>query len=222
MQPYFLPHRPYYGLIHRAHAFVVFDDVQFCRGWQQRNQILLPDGTKGWITVPVISTRPLRQQINQVRICRAEYWAEQILGRVERAYRDHPHFDAVQSELSDLLRRPCDRLVDLTVPLLRWSARRAGIPVGEWHRSSDLGGRGLPASERLVHICRTLDATTYLSGPAARSYLQVGRFHEEGIHVTWHEPDLPSYPQRGRTDFDPRVSILDLLMNCGPDSGHYF
>jgi hypothetical protein len=221
MQPYFLPYRSYYGLIRKADVFVVFDDVQFCRGWQQRNQILAPEGKKRWITIPVWSSRPARQRIDETRICQEGPWAETLLFTVWSAYGEHPWFDDVYPELRELMIRPCERLVDLTVPLLRWSALKAGIPLPTWLRSSELGGRLLPPSERLLQICQHLGATTYLSGPAARSYLDIDLFRRHGIEVTWHEEVYFPYPQRGSGPFDHFVSILDLLMNCGPSSQRY-
>ncbi len=221
MQPYFLPHRPYYSLIRKADVFVILDDVQFCRGWQQRNRILLPDGRKRWITIPVHSDRPARQRIDQVRICRHEPWADALLAQVERAYRNHPGFDETFPELADLLSRPGERLVDVTLPILRWSAARAAAPSGDWPLSSELGGRALQASERLLRLCRHFAATTYLSGPAARGYLDVELFRRNGIDVVWHRSASPEYPQMGRGPFDPLVSILDLFMNCGSASSRY-
>ncbi len=221
MQPYLLPYRSYYGLIRKADVFVVFDDVQFCRGWQQRNQILAPDGTKRWITIPVWSARPARQQIDQTRICNQEPWAETMLSLIQSSYGGHPWFGEVFPELRELVNGPRERLLDITEPLLRWSAAKAGIPLPDWLHSSALGGRSLPASERLFLISQRLGATTYLSGPAARSYLDVDLFRRHGIEVSWHEDIYPSYPQRGSDRFDHFVSILDLLMNCGPSARRY-
>ena len=221
MQPYFLPYRNYYGLIEKADHFVIFDDVQFCRKWQQRNNILCQDRKKKWITIPVISKRPARQMINEVRIYFEEPWQERMLSQIKRSYKDHPYFDYVYPDLEVMLRKQVERLVDLTVPLLQWSALKMGIRSPNWHWSSEMGGRHLGRTERLVYICQLLGATTYLSGPSAKAYLNERLFEDAGIHVLWHEDSYPAYPQLLSRKFDHYVSILDLLMNCGPSSVKY-
>jgi len=221
MQPYFLPYRNYYGLIQKADHFVIFDDVQFCREWQQRNNILCPGGTKRWMMVPVISKRPAYQLINEVRICNKEPWQGRMLARIRFSYKDHPYFDYVYPELAATIRGRVERLVDFTVPLLQWSASKMGIRLPKWHWSSEMGVSRLERTERLVRTCQLLGATEYLVGPAAKAYLNESLFEEVGIRVSWHEDSYSDYPQLLSQKFDHYVSVLDLLMNCGPESVKY-
>jgi hypothetical protein len=81
-------------------------------------------------------------------------------------------------------------------------------------RSSELDLTG-DRSERLVNICRQLGASTYVSGPAASSYLDASRFQAAGIDVAW--ADYSGYPEYRQLHppFDHHVSIVDLLMNEG-------
>ncbi|MDT8318438.1 MAG: WbqC family protein, partial [bacterium] len=60
----------------------------------------------------------------------------------------------------------------------------------------------------------------YLSGSAAKAYLDVERFKEAGIGLEYKTYDYPEYPQQYGT-FEPQVTILDLLFNCGKDSRNY-
>lgn len=221
MQPYFLPYRNYYGLIHKADHFVIYDDVQFCRKWQQRNNILCGTDAKRWITVPTISNRPSYQLIKDIRICYKEPWQIHMLAQIRRSYKDHPYFDYVYPELETILKKRVERLVDLTVPLLKWSASKIGIHMPNWHWSSEIGRRNLERTERLLYICQLLEATEYLVGPAARAYLKESLFKDLGICVSWHEDVYLDYPQLISAKFDHYVSILDLLTNCGPESAKY-
>ncbi len=48
-------------------------------------------------------------------------------------------------------------------------------------------------TERLVALCRSAGATTYLSGPTARDYIDESLFHDAGIELrTWTTPATPS------------------------------
>ena len=70
-------------------------------------------------------------------------------------------------------------------------------------------------------MCSAVEAEAYVSGRAAKSYLEVDKFDEQGIKVQWFDYNgYPEYPQRNK-QFDHHVSILDLLFNCGPSSADY-
>ena len=75
------------------------------------------------------------------------------------------------------------------------------------------------ATDRLINICKALGATTYLSGPGGKEYMEVERFKEENINVTFQDFVHPTYPQLFKEkDFIPYLSVVDLLFNCGPES----
>jgi hypothetical protein len=70
---------------------------------------------------------------------------------------------------------------------------------------------------RLIEICKRLGADTYLAGEGGRGYMDLERFHSAGIELVFQDFDHPTYPQLFG-EFAPRLSMLDLLFNCGPDS----
>ena len=81
--------------------------------------------------------------------------------------------------------------------------------------------RDLEATERLVALARAAGATRYISGPAAKAYLDLDPFRAAGIEVAWMDyGGYPPYPQLWG-EFAPRVSILDLLLNTGPEAPRY-
>jgi len=83
-------------------------------------------------------------------------------------------------------------------------------------RSSTLGIEG-DRNERLVNICRHFGATTYVSGEAARGYLDEALFARHAIRVEWQQYAPPVYPQL-HGEFVPYLSALDLVLNCGDAS----
>ena len=83
-------------------------------------------------------------------------------------------------------------------------------------RSSTLGIEGR-RSERLVKLCRYFGATKYVSGDAAKDYLDLALFTQHGIQVEWQQYVHPAYPQL-HGEFVPYLSALDLLFNCGDEA----
>jgi hypothetical protein len=84
--------------------------------------------------------------------------------------------------------------------------------------STDYGPAVEGRTERLVNLCLQAEASEYLSGPAAKAYLDEGLFHEKGIRVCWMDYEgYPEYDQLFSPPFIHEVSIIDLILNEGPE-----
>jgi hypothetical protein len=69
----------------------------------------------------------------------------------------------------------------------------------------------------LIALLREVRATTYLSGPSARGYIDEDLFRESGIRLEYKSYDYVPYAQLWG-DFNGAVSVLDLIANVGPTS----
>ncbi len=81
--------------------------------------------------------------------------------------------------------------------------------------------QGQDRNARLVTLCKSVGATRYLSGPAAKGYLDEDLFRREGLDVAWM--DYSGYPEYHQLHgkFEHSVSILDLIFNEGEDARRY-
>lgn len=214
MQPYYLPYRGYFDLVGKADVFVVYDDVQYRhRFWQNRNRLLLR-GQWRWLTVPVRVHGRRRQRINQVEIDAGPWWRKH-LATIRAAYARAPFFGPVYSELEAVLSAGFERLLPLNLALLASCFALAGTTMPRHVHASDLGVPDGGRTEREVAICRALGADEYLSGLAARAYMETELWREAGIRLGWHHPELPPYPS---PSYDPAASVLDVLFACGGGS----
>jgi hypothetical protein len=215
LQPGYLPWLGFFDQLRRADVFVYYDDVQYDKhGWRNRNRIKTQDGPR-WLTVPVRHGRDGFPAILEVEIDRRSPWARKHLATLRQAYARAPFLGRYLPALEDLLERKWERLVDLDIAcadlMAGWFGLRRRI-----ERSSGLGIGG-ERSQRLVNICRHFGASTYVSGAAAESYLDVGLFEQHHIAVEWQRYAHPVYPQL-HGEFVPYLSALDLLFNCGEDA----
>ena len=200
-----MPWRGYFDFFKQSDAFVVYDDVQYTKNdWRNRNTIKTPDGTQ-WLTVPVEHSKCM---INEVKIIQ-NGWRERHLKSIELNYKNAPYFN----EIYDIIKRCVykDTLVDINMAIITETLDYLGIRC-EIHRSSAIGHSDLDPTERLVAICKELDATEYLTGEAAKNYLDAERFGD--IRILWHKYAEKKYPQLWG-EFISRISVVDLLMNCG-------
>ena len=76
--------------------------------------------------------------------------------------------------------------------------------------------------KRMRHMAyrQQVAATVYLSGPAARTYLELEQFEQAGIRLEYKVYDYPEYEQL-YPPFEPAVSVIDLLFMVGRDAKTY-
>lgn len=216
LQPGYLPWLGFFDQVARADVFVHYDDVQFdTHGWRNRNRIKAPGGVPHWLTVPVRHRGLDRPRIVDVEIDARRPWARKHVGTIRQFYAGAPYLTRYLPELEELLERRWERLVDLDLATTDLLCRWLGL-ARTMLRSSALAVRG-ERSERLLALCRRLGARRYLSGSAARQYLDVALFGRRGIEVAWQDYAHPEYPQR-HGGFVPSLSVIDLILNCGDES----
>ena len=75
--------------------------------------------------------------------------------------------------------------------------------------------------EKLIQACKILNADIYLSGPAAKDYIEIEKFEKENISIEWmNYSNYKEYKQLSEP-FEGRVTILDLIFNEGPNSRNF-
>ena len=85
----------------------------------------------------------------------------------------------------------------------------------DWFLKYELTGIQGSKTERLINILSKVGAAHYISGPAARAYLDEGLFKQAGITLEFMIYNYPEYEQL-YPPYEPAVSILDLLFMSGP------
>lgn len=217
IQSNFIPWRGYFDFIDDVDTFIILDDVQYTKSdWRNRNKLKTKSGTS-WITVPV-RRDGLQTRIDEARIDWSKPWPQVHRHLIFENYRDAPYVeDIAASVLSEIDRRP-ENLSALNYELIKFIAARLSIETKfVFSTELDIGGS---RTDRLVSLVRAVGGTSYLSGPAAEAYLDVDAFKKANIALEYKSYDYQPYPQLWGS-FDGAVSIIDLLMNTGPDARNF-
>jgi hypothetical protein len=216
MQPTYLPWSGYFGLMQSVDVFVLLDSVQFTRrSWQQRNQIKSANGSQ-WLSLPVLSKGKRDQLICEVELDKSSGFPAKHCRSIEMSYAKTPHFKQYADMLLPLMDNSSPLLADLTIGLILLLKVQLGITTPVL-RSSDLDGSGAKA-DLLASLCRQIGATTYVSPPGSKNYLdESDSFDMLGVPVQYFGFKHPHYPQLFG-EFLPYMSIIDMLFNCGEHS----
>ncbi|WP_211451720.1 WbqC family protein [Collimonas antrihumi] len=219
VQSNYIPWKGYFDMIAAVDEFILYDDMQYTRrDWRNRNQIKTPQGQQ-WVTVPVKVKGKYLQTIRETEIDGAD-WADAHWKAVAQNYRRAPHFEEVAALFEPLYRgRQYTHLSALNRALIEAVCAYLGITTkisNSWDYVLIEG-----KTERLADLCAQAMGSEYISGPAARDYIEEHLFVERGIKLGWFDyAGYPEYPQLWG-DFTHGVTILDLLFNCGKDASRY-
>jgi len=219
VQSNYIPWKGYFDMIAAVDEFVLYDDMQFTRrDWRNRNQIKTPQGPV-WLTIPVKAKGKYFQTIRDTEIdgttWQSAHWKSLVLN-----YKKARYFDEVAALLEPVYTKQTHSyLSPLNRQLLELVCSYLGISTritNSWDYAQ-VHGR----SERLASLCEEAGATRYISGPAAKDYLDESIFESRGISVEWF--DYSGYPEYAQLwgEFVHGVSIFDLLFNHGADSGRF-
>ena len=212
IQPSYIPWRGYFHIIQRSNVFVFHDDIRYTKeDWRNRNRIKTASGLR-WLTIPV-QRATTKGNIVDVLIDNTQPWGRKHWAVIEQAYHAAPYFDQYCAFFKDVLTQDWEKLSELDIYLTEKICEFLGFET-EFHRSSEFGINGVK-TDRLVQLCEKLEITHYLSGPAAQAYIEPEKLKAVGVSLEYQLYDYPDYPQLYE-GFEPNVSIIDLLFNCGP------
>lgn len=218
IQSNYLPWKGYFDIIHDVDLFVFHDDLQYTKNdWRNRNQIKTFEGLK-WLTVPVGARED--RLICDVGI-NDDRWQKKHWNLIKQHYGKATYFEYVEEKIrADYLDRSWKNLSQLNQHFIQKIARELlGVKtIFLDSRDYKLTGK---KTERLIDLLEKVEADQYLSGPAAKNYLEEEKFEFKKIQLNYK--DYSGYPeyQQCYPPFEHHVSILDLLMHTGPEAPYY-
>lgn len=220
IQSNYIPWKGYFDVIQQVDEFIIYDDMQYTRrDWRNRNLIKTPNGVR-WLTIPVNVKGNYFRKIKDIYISESN-WVSSHWGSLKANYSKAPYFETYSPFIQSLYNRSANEkyLSRVNYLFLRHLCDLLGIstPI-TWSMDYELvEGK----TERLIGLCRSAGATRYLSGPAAKDYIEPQLFRAAGIDLVW--VDYSGYPEY-KQDYPPfthGVTILDLLFHTGPDAPWY-
>jgi hypothetical protein len=218
-QSNYIPWRGYFDLIASVDEFIIFDEMQYTkRDWRNRNKIKTKDGVL-WLTVPVRVKGKYFQKIRETKIDGVS-WQNNHWKSLKTNYIKAPYFDDLAKDLEQIYCKENHvyisnlnrRLIDLICNYLKIKTKIRDSY--EFNLEED-------KTERLVNICKELNANEYITGPSAKNYINQDTFTNNNLKLSYL--DYSSYIKYNQlwNGFVDNLSILDLIFNCGENSYKY-
>jgi len=172
-QPEHFPYMGYFQKIENADLFVILDNVNYRKNYfQNHNRFLNNNGVEEWFTVPV-EKEATNKWIKDVQINTQLPWRKKLITKLQQNFKTD--FTEVYNS---------DSLIKINMNSIKWAMKQLNLNT-EIVFASELNVQG-DKSELLANICKKLKATTYLSGPSGKDYLDLKYF--DNIRVEYHNP----------------------------------
>lgn len=211
MQPYFLPYIGYFQLINSVDRFVIYDNIQFTkRGWIHRNRILSNDQDR-------MISLPLKKASSYLDICDRElsgdfkFKRHKFLNRIENAYRNATHFKRIFPVIRSIYLDEATNLFKFVYNSIVTVNKHIGITTPIVISSSVPVNRSIKGQEKVVSICKSLNATLYINPIGGLNLYDEESFLEIGVKLRFIKKRNIQYEQFNKP-FIPDLSIIDVLM----------
>lgn len=215
-QPAYLPWLGYFDRIYNSDIHIVLDHVQFEKNSMvNRNKVRTAQGWT-WLTVPISTKGKFGYlSIDNLTISESRKWQKKHWKTISSAYSKAPFFKQHYKYFEEVYSKEWDKLYPLIESIVKYLLNALSINT-KLIRSSELEPKE-NKSDLILELCDKTGATTYLSGPFGKDYLDLKKFHEHGIHVQFQDYEHPIYRQI-HGEFLPYMSVIDLLFNEGSKS----
>ena len=192
IQPSYIPWLGYLYMVRKSDIFVYYDNVQYDKGgWRNRNKVVCGDKVK-WLSLS-LSKKDMdidlqKRYVSEIKLSNLE----QFNNHRQVLYNYYPKKD--QKDIINRLYPECmNNYAHLSDALVYHNSLIFDLLdiKTKIYKSSELDYQHRYGAEfrnsNLIQILSLLGATRYISGLAAKSYINTQLFDNSGIKVEWND-----------------------------------
>lgn len=215
MQPYFFPYIGYFDLLASSDLFVFYDDAAYSRGgWVSRNRVAADGKDFNYIRL-TLERAPLGTPINDIRLKDPEEDRNHLLSVLHNVYRKAPYYKAVVAVVERALKDLDGSLSQAAAASILSCAEYIGVHASIKYSKSIDYDRALGPEAKVISICKSLDASSYVNLSGGRELYSEAEFLSNDLSLSFAEPADFSYEVERRA-FVPNLSIIDAMMWVDP------
>lgn len=221
VQSNYIPWKGYFDMINKVDEIILYDDCQFTkRDWRNRNIIKTPKGLK-WLTIPVKVKGKYHQKIKDTVISDSS-WTKNHWNSIKHNYSKSVFFKDYSDQFEELYLSCTEKyLSEINHRFIVNINKMLDIKTKiSWSMNFEINERS-DSSSKLLQILKQVGSDIYVSGPSARSYIDLQLFKKENISVEWMNYEKYLNYNQLHPPFEHNVSIIDLIFNTGLEARNY-
>lgn len=207
-QPYFFPYFGYFLLLSKSDIFISLDDVRMQKkGFIHRNYIL-NDNCRSLFTVPI---RKISQNknINETHLLDYKKFLIKFAADMRMNYQHCEYYSQVDYVMQQLELLDVETIADLSLSSVRIMCDVLQIGV-DIKVSSEYPHCDLTGSDRILKLCKSVNASTYLNLPSGENLYDQTNFKKSGVDLVFLKYDEKTFASMMSPEGMP-LSILDTV-----------
>ena len=208
MQPYFFPYIGYFKLINEVDTFVFYNDVDFRKNsWIHRNRIISCSSNN----IPTYFGLRLHNpssntKIKDVYVNHEKIWKRKILNKIKFSYSESVNYETIFALFTKCINRNSKSLSEININSVVEVCEYLKMKNQIFIESSKFGNSKLKGENRVIDICKALNASSYINLIGGKNLYSRELFSDHGIELSFLETIDSNI-----CNFD--MSILHLLFN---------
>lgn len=218
LQSNYIPWKGYFDIIASVDEFIFHDDLQYTKNdWRNRNKIKTDKGII-WLTIPCGTDT--HRLICEVQLNDSS-WQKKHWSIIQQYYGKAPFFKEYKEFFKEFyIGQIHKNLSDMNQNLIKKISKEI-LGINTTFKDSREYCLTKSKGDRVLELLNKTQATYYLSGPAAKDYIDESLFKKANIELAWM--DYSGYREYNQLypPFEHGVSIIDLIFNTGEDARKY-
>jgi len=217
-QPNFAPWIGYFHKINQVDEFVLLDDVQYVKqSPSSRNYIKDKKGEIFLLILPIKKKNTIQKKYNEIEIDYSQPWQRKHLNKIKDSYYKSPSFEEIYNFVELLYSIKHESLASLNIQFITETCKLLKLQTHLVLSSNISIENDKIKNDRNIAICKSLNATHYISGTGAKNYNNEELYKQNNLKLIYQNYKPIIYPQLNGI-FIPNLSILDYLFNVSKNS----
>ena len=210
-QPNFFPWLGFFNKINSCDVFIFLTESRRSKNDKYLTRsIILNNDSKKYLSIPL---GPKQRIINTLELPGSQKWRIDMLNIIHASYSKSYFYENIRGDIERLIMFDCQYFYEFSLNIIYFFLKNLNI-----HKicfvDKDFDKEFGEANNRLVNLCNEVNASKYLSGIGAKSYIDEDIFIKNQIDIIYQDYFPRPYKQLSN-EFIPGLSIIDALFNCG-------
>lgn len=215
-QPHYFPWMGYFDKMAKVDKFIIMDDVQLvdCSP-MVRNKFLDNQGKELLLSLSIEKKGYLEKVTRDIKLSKWNIIRKKQEKSIYFNYKKCEFFDEIWVKIKEVFENDYTYLIDLQMDIINIIRDILNIKTEIIYQSDLEYDKNLKNSDLVLELCLAIKANTYLSGNGGKKYMNLNDYEARNVKVVFQNFDYPIYSQQNSKEFISKLSILDLLFNCG-------
>ena len=186
MQPYFFPYIKYFELINSVDIFVLYNDVNFRKNsWIHRNRYFCRSSNDYKYFGLKLLNQSSNIKIKDIFIDKSETHKRKLINKIKYNYSNCKYFRNIFDLFNELISNETNSLAILNTEIIKYISNFLNINNISFIDSTVFGNSNLKGTDRVIDICKLLNANEYYNLPGGKELYNPLEFKKENISLNF-------------------------------------